>query len=75
MDFHQDYSSHRQYKLSMILNVMDELFAVNLKLYRDTTMYDRRHLFSVINMTKLQLVGTISGLDLQAHKLIPEVGK
>ena len=45
MDFHQDYSSHRQYKLSMILNVMDELFAVNLKLYRDTTMCDRRHLF------------------------------
>ena len=47
MDFHQDYSSHRQYKLSMILNVMDELFAVNLKLYRDTTMYDRRHLFQL----------------------------
>ena len=71
MDFHQDYSSHRQYKLSMILNVMDELFAVNLKLYRDTTMYDRRHLISAINMMKIQLVvTTISGSDLQAHKLV-----
>ena len=55
MDCHQDYSSHRQYKLSMILNVMDELFVVNLELHRDTTMYDRRHLFSVIDIMKIQL--------------------
>ena len=58
MDCHQDYSSHRQYKLSMILNVMDELFVVNLELHRDTTKYDRRHLFSVIDIMKIQLVGT-----------------
>ena len=58
MDCHQDYSSHRQYKLSMTLNVMDELFEVNLELHRDTTKYDRHHLFSVIDIMQIQLVGT-----------------